>query len=101
MRSTLAELFCLAVALGRIVQAQQGLPAPSEQRPLGRNSSAPLHAPDIRIQQPPGKHRSDFVKKFDIESFGVGLGPLAPGFEFSPGYLSAFYDAKALTVPAV
>src|ERR1700683_1649750 len=43
---------------------------------------------------------SPFLKNFTIESFGFNLAPQAPGFQFSPGYTSTFYNLHGLECPA-
>jgi hypothetical protein len=40
-----------------------------------------------------------FPKNLTIESFGYGPGPLAPGYQFSPGYTAAFFNLQGLECP--
>jgi len=43
-------------------------------------------------------HRT-FPKNLTIDSFGYGLAPLAPGYQFSPSYTSAFFNLQGLECP--
>jgi hypothetical protein len=40
-----------------------------------------------------------FLKNLTIESFGFGLAPQAPGFQFSPGYTATFFNLHGLECP--
>jgi hypothetical protein len=48
---------------------------------------------------PKGGSHPRFLKNLTIESFGYGLAPQAPGFQFSPGYTAALYNLQGLECP--
>jgi hypothetical protein len=50
------------------------------------------------IASPEDSNRG-FLKKLTVDSFGFGLGPYAPGFEFSPGYTAALFNLHGLECP--
>jgi hypothetical protein len=85
---------CLLVAC--LLAISPAAPIVSAQTPSATDAAQPA----TKIWTvPKADTNPPFLKNFTIESFGFTLAPQAPGFQFSPGYTSTFFNLHGLECP--